>query len=35
MGEGLGAIVGFAIGVIIVILAWPLAAPLLILWRRS
>lgn len=33
--EGFGAIVGFIVGVLVVIVAWPLAAPLLLVWRRS
>jgi len=34
ISEGFGAIVGFIVGAVIVILAWPLAAPLLLVWRR-
>lgn len=35
ISEGFGAIVGFVVGVAIIISAWPLAVPLLLVWRRS
>lgn len=33
--EGFGAIVGAIVGIAVVIVLWPIAAPLLLLWRRS